>query len=130
MANAYINVYKGNPTADALDGTIVSTGGANTDPIEFNLDASQNESKKAKLAVRTESGYVASDVVISDNNDTDDRLKLCLTENGTYADSITVGNVSSVNTIFWAQASSSSLESPQVDTSANFVIRCMITVAE
>lgn len=127
MANAYINIYKGNPTAGATDGDIVSTGGANTSPIEFTLDASQNQSKKAKLAIRTESGYTASDVIIQDNNDINDRLKLCLTENGTYADSISVGNVSTVNTIFYAQASSSSLEAPQTDTSANFMVSCMIT---
>lgn len=127
MANAYINIYKGNPTAGATDGDIVSTGGANTSPIEFTLDASQNQSKKAKLAIRAESGYSASDVIIQDNNDTNDRLKLCLTENGTYADSISVGDVSTVNTIFYAQASSSSLEAPQTDTSANFMVSCMIT---
>lgn len=127
MANAYINIYKGNPTAGATDGDIVSTGGANTSPIEFTLDASQNQSKKAKLAIRTESGYTASDVIIQDNNDINDRLKLCLTENGTYADSISVGSVSTVNTIFYAQASSSSLEAPQTDTSANFMVSCMIT---
>ena len=127
MANAYINIYKGNPTAGATDGDVVSTGGANTSPIDFTLDASQNQSKKVKLAIRTESGYTASDVIIQDNNDTNDRLKLCLTENGTYADSISVGNVSTVNTIFYAQASSSSLEAPQTDTSANFMVSCMIT---
>lgn len=128
MANSYINIYMNNPTANATDGTAVSTDGDFTAPISFILDASQNESQKKKLAIRTEAGYVTSGTTtISDNNDTNDRLKLSWTENGTYADSISTANaISSVNTIFYAQASSSSLESPQTDRSANFKVNCVI----
>ena len=126
MANAYINVYKNNPTAGATDGTAVSTDGVFTAPISFVLDASQNESQTLKLAVRTESGYIASDVTIADNNDTNDRLKLCLTENGTFADTLSIGSVSAVNTIFYARASSADTETPQTDTSANFIVSGVI----
>ena len=126
MANAYINVYKNNPTADATDGTAVSTDGLYTSPISFVLDASQSESQTLKLAVRTESGYIATDVTISDNNDTNDRLKLCLTEDGTFADTLSIGSVSSVNTIFYAQAGSSSTEAPQTDRTANFSVSGVI----
>ena len=126
MANAYINVYKNNPTEGLTDGTAVSTGGVLTSPISFVLDASQNESQTLKLAVRTESGYIATDVTISDNNDTNDRLKLCLTENGTFADTLSIGSVSAVNTIFYARAGSSSTETPQTDTSANFIVSGVI----
>ena len=126
MANAYINVYKNNPTAGATDGTAVSTGGVLTSPISFVLDASQNESQTLKLAVRTESGYIATDVTISDNNDTNDRLKLCLTENGTFADTLSIGSVSAVNTIFYARATSVDTETPQTDTSANFIVSGVI----
>lgn len=131
MANSYINVYKNNPTVGLTDGTAVSTGGDNTSPIEFTLDASINESKKQKLAIRTEAGYVTTGTTtISDNNDTNDRLKLCWTENGTYADSISTADaIDSVNTIFYAQASSSSLEAPQIDRSANIKVSCVIAVA-
>ena len=52
MSNAYINVYKNNPTVGGTDGTAVSTGGAYTEPIVVSLDASQSESKKVKLAIR------------------------------------------------------------------------------
>ena len=126
MANAYINVYKNNPTAGLTDGTAVSTDGVFTAPISFVLDASQNESQTLKLAVRTESGYIASDVTIADNNDTNDRLKLCLTENGTFADTLSIGSVSAVNTIFYARASSADTETPQTDTSANFIVSGVI----
>ena len=128
MANPYINVYMNNPTADSTDGTAVSTDGAYTAPISFVLDASQNESQTLKLAIRTEAGYITSGMTtISDENDTDDRLKLSWTENGTFSDSISTANsISSVNTIFYAKASSADTEAPQTDRSASFKINAVI----
>lgn len=128
MANAYINVYKNNPTEGATDGTAVSTNGDNTSPIEFTLDAEANETGTLKLAVRTESGYATTGTTtITDLNDTNDRLKLCWTEGGSFADTITTNDaISSVNTIFYAQATSVSTENPQTDRSASFKIDCVI----
>ena len=126
MANAYINLYTNNPTAGATDGTAVSTGGDFTAPISFKLDASENEEKTLPLAIRTETGYVATEVTIADQNDTNDRLKLCLTENGTFADSISIGSVSAVNTIFYAKASSADTENPQTDRTASFKVSGVI----
>ena len=127
MANPYINVYTNNPTEGLTDGTAVSTNDFSA-PISFVLDASQNESKVQKCAIRTESGYVTTGTTtISDRNDTNDRLKLCWTEDGTFADSISTANsISSVNTIFYAKASSSSSESPQTDTSISLQVNCVI----
>ncbi|MBR0103130.1 MAG: hypothetical protein IJQ01_06490 [Selenomonadaceae bacterium] len=128
MSSPYINVYKNNPTSGGTDGTAVSTDGIFTAPISFVLDASQNESQIQKLAIRTEEGYVTSGTTtITDNNDTNDRLKLSWTENGTFADSISTANsISSVNTIFYAQASSANTENPQTDRSASFKVDCVI----
>lgn len=127
MANPYINIYKNNPTAGLSDGTAVSTDGDYTAPITFALDASQSESQQLKLAIRTESGYITvGNTTISDTGDINDRLKLSLTENGGYSDIITLGSISAVNTIFWAQAGSSSTENPQTDRSASFVVNAVI----
>lgn len=128
MSNPYINVYKNNPTEGGTDGTAVSTDGLFTAPISFVLDASQNESQTQKLAIRTEEGYITSGTTtISDNNDNNDRLKLSWTENGTFADSISTANsISSVNTIFYAKATSADTEIPQTDRSANFKVDCVI----
>lgn len=125
-ASDYINVYKNNPTASATDGTAVSQNSDFTAPINFTLDASENESQTVKLGIRTETGYTASDVVITDQNDTNDRLKLCLTENGTFADTISIGSVSAVNTLFYARASSADTESPQTDRTASFKVSGVI----
>ncbi|MBR1806330.1 MAG: hypothetical protein IJ774_08105, partial [Selenomonadaceae bacterium] len=81
-ATDYINLYMNNPTAGMTDGTAVSTEGTFLAPISFTLDASENEEKTLPLAIRTETGYVATEVTIADQNDTNDRLKLCLTEDG------------------------------------------------
>lgn len=127
MANPYINVYMNNPTARSTDGTAVSTGD-DTAPISFVLDASQNESKIQKCAIRTESGYITTGTTtISDNNDTNDRLQLCWTEDGTFADSISTAEaIDSLNTIFYAKASSASTESPQTDMSISLKVTCVI----
>ena len=128
MANEYINVYKNNPTEGGTDGTAVSTDGAFTAPLTFTLDASQGESQTLKCALRTEAGYITTGTTtISDQNDTNDRLKLCWTADGTFSDSISTAEaISSVNTIFYAKASSSSIASPQMDRSANFKVNCVI----
>lgn len=128
MANAFINLYGGNPTAGETDGTIISTDGSQTAPLVVTLDASQNEVKTVKLAIRCESGYqTTGNTIIQDNNDTNDRWKFCLTENGTFDDSITISNViSDTNTIFYAQVSSSNSESPARDTSVSIRVNCTI----
>ena len=128
MANQYINLYKNNPTAGATDGTAVSTGGVFTEPFSFILDASQNEVQTLSAAIRTESGYqTTGTTVIRDNNDTNDRLKLCWTPNGEFSDSIsTAESISSVNTVFYIQASSADTETPQTDRSASIKVTTKI----
>lgn len=128
MSNAYINIYKNNPTAGGTDGTAVSTDGAYSSPVTVTLDASQSESKKVKLAIRCETGYnTAGNTVISDNGDTNDRWKLCLTENGTYTDSITIpSTIDDTNTIFYAQASSASTETPATDRTVSLRVATTI----
>lgn len=53
----YYHLYMNNPTAGAADGTKVSEDHAFTAPISAALNASNNESKLIKLAIRCESGY-------------------------------------------------------------------------
>ena len=131
MANEYMNVYMNNPTVGQRDGTAISLDGTQLNSLTVSLDASTNESKKIKMAVRTETGYVATgNVTISDNNDNNDRWKFSLTENGAYSDTIIISSgVGSVNSIFYAQASSSSLENPARDTSVSIKVEAVIDKA-
>ena len=120
MADKLINISQGNPTAGAQDGTAVTSDA----PIAFTLDASINESKTLKLAVRTATGYVTDGTVtIADVNDSNDRLKLCWTENGSFADSISTNDtISSTNKIFYAKATSTDADYPAIEH-AKFVVR-------
>ncbi len=131
MANAYINLYMNNPTAGGTDGTAISTDGTYTSPLVVSLNATINESKTVKLAVRTEAGYTTvGDTVISDVGDTNDRWKLCLTENGTFTDSITISNaITNANTVFYAKASSVDTEVPSTDRSVSLQVQTTITTA-
>lgn len=120
MADTLINFYQGNPTAGAQDGTAITSDA----PIDFTLDASLNESKTIKLAVRTALGYISDGTVtIADVNDTNDRLKLCWTENGTFADSISTNDIiRDTNKIFYAKATSTGSDYPAIER-AKFVVR-------
>ena len=60
MANAYINLYTGNPTAAGTDGTAVSTGDTEASPVSVTLNASNAETAIIKCALRCESGYKTS----------------------------------------------------------------------
>ena len=46
MASAYINLYQGDPTEGGTDGTIVSTGNSFSSPINFELNAEENDRPK------------------------------------------------------------------------------------
>lgn len=117
MASAYINVYQGNPTEGGTDGTAVSTADNFDAPLNFDLDAENNEVKTLKLAIRTEPGYKVTNCTITDLNDINDRIKVCKTEDGEFTDSIVFDEITDVNTIFYIKASSTSTEPPQTDKS-------------
>ena len=126
---AYINLYNGNPTVGLTDGNLVSTGGAQTNPVAFTLDASQSESATAKLALRCESGYhTTGNTVISFTGTSAGYWTVCDTENGTYASTLTIStSIDTTNTIFWVKASSATTETPSVDT---FVTLQVVTKVE
>lgn len=122
-----INIFKNNPTVGLTDGASISPAGDFSSPIQFSLDAAQNESAVQKLAIRCNSGYRTSgNVTITDNNDTNDRIKLSLTENGTWSDTLTIGGVSDVNTVFYIKASSASTELPTLNRSASLKVTAII----
>ena len=55
--NAYINVYTGNPALDGTDGTQISTDGAQTSPLSVVLDATKEENKVMKIALRCDAEH-------------------------------------------------------------------------
>ena len=131
MASEYMNIYANNPTAGQRDGTAISLDGTQVNPLVVSLDASTNETKKIPLALRTEANYIAAaGATVRTCNDSNDRWKFALTESGTYSDTVIISSgISSVNTIFYAQASSSSLENPARDTSVSIKVEAVIDQA-
>lgn len=128
---AYINVYNGNPTVGLTDGTLVSSAGAQTNPVAFTLDASQSESATAKLALRCESGYhTQGNTVVSFTGTSANYWTVCDTENGTYASSLVISDsIDATNTIFYVKASSASSETPNLDTSVSIQVVTKVEVA-
>lgn len=128
MADQYINMYKDNPTEGGIDGTVVSDANDMSNPAAVTLDASQNETKTVKLALRCAAHYkTTGNTVVEALGDTDDRWKFSLEENGTFEDAITIASsIDTVNTIFFARASSDSLETPIRDTSVKIKVSTTI----
>lgn len=132
MANPYLNLYMNNPTEGATDGTTISTDGTYTAPLSVALDASISESKKIKLAIRTQSGYeTIGDTTISVEGDANSRWGLSTIEDGAFTDSITIlSKITATNVIFWAQAISSSDETPVTDRSVSFKVTAAVKAAD
>lgn len=63
MAN-YYHIYVNNPTVGQTDGTIVSENGLMTSPISVTLDATKNEKKVIKCAIRCEEGYESTGNIV------------------------------------------------------------------
>ena len=126
MANIYLNAYMGSPTADGTDGTIISTGDM-TAPLSFVLDASQNETKTATLALRAGSGYeTTGDTTVAITNDTNSRWQLSL-DGTAWSDTIIISStIDDTNFLFYVKASSSSTENPGNDTSVKINVSTKI----
>ena len=128
----YLNIYKNNPTENGTDGTALSSDGKFTSPLSVELNASQSENKIVKLAIRTETGFKTSgETKISDANDTNDRWKFSLTEDGNFEDSIIIADeITDKNKIFYAKISSANDELPGTDREVSLKVTAIIGAAE
>ena len=128
----YLNIYKNNPTENGTDGTALSSDGKFTSPLSVELNASQSENKIVKLAIRTETGFKTSgETKISDANDTNDRWKFSLTEDGNFEDSIIIADeITDKNKIFYAKVFSSNDELPGTDREVSLKVTAIIGAAE
>lgn len=142
-----IKFYNGTVTAGDVDGTELSEG-TNDNPLTFTLNAAENESACAKIAVRCKDGYetygetkicayhnsgsgyeptggnVDKWSFALDNNykSADEALK-----SATWKDSIVIADtIKDKNTVFWVKATSNSAEAPQNDIST--VLYCSTVI--
>ena len=119
MSNQYINIYKGNPTAGAVDGTAVSTDGTFTAPVSVVLDVASSEAQSIKLAIRSEAGCkTQGDTIIRAAGASSNRWQFCSTENGTYDYTLTISSeITATNTVFYARVIKEPGESLNIDRS-------------
>lgn len=126
---AHIRLFMNNPTAGTTDGTEIS-GGDETLPLAFTLNAANSEVGVAKCAVRCDANYSlqggANVYAVGDNS-----AKWTFAEDDNFADSdtalnfglwqsqITLDNVADANVIFWVKATSTTDEQPKNDTTVD-----------
>ena len=136
----HLRWYMNNPTAGGVDGTEISSGDE-TLPLSATLDASQSESKAMKVAVRCDSGYqvegnteiyfegtnAAKWQVAADDNYSDATSALNL---ASWSSTLTLGSVSSTNTVLWVKVSSSSGEDPQNDRTVDIMAEGLVVATE
>lgn len=127
----FINLYCDNPTENEKTGTLISSGTGES-PLAVVLDATQNESKVIKCGIRTMEGYKTSgETKISFEGDSKAKWSICATENGEFADSLTIADsIGDVNKIFYVKASSSNDEKPNNDKSVSIKVTTKIEAAE
>ena len=135
--NAYVNLYMNNPTKGNTDGTPISLDSTGAAPLSVTLDATANEHKILKCAIRCEEGYkTEGDVIISFSGTTADKWSVAkdnnyadanAAESASFGSSFTITDViGSTNYIFWIKASSSSDEKPKSDTSVKLLCKAPI----
>lgn len=132
MATPYLNVYMNNPTEGEVDGTAVSTGGSFTAPLNITLDASQNEVKVIKCALRTEEGYITIGTTTISINDPGDRDRIWfswtevdpnnLDMSSLFESLSTDEQITAANKTFYVVAVSWDEELPQTDRSISLKV--------
>lgn len=124
--NEYINIYTGNVTKGGTDGSLVSQNDLQTDPVSVSLDATKNEVKYIKCAIRTQPGYKSNRTAISFVGLTREKWQVAKDEDfanandaktkGLFRNSLVITDtINSTNTIIWFKVSSSSDERPRKD---------------
>lgn len=137
---ALLHLFMNNPTAGGVDGTEIS-GGDESLPLTFTLDASKAESGAAKCAVRCDSGYsieggakiyaegASSDTwsFAADNSFTGATDALT---NASWQPQLVLSNVASSNVIFWAKATTTTQNTPANDRTVDIIAEGLVVVAE
>jgi hypothetical protein len=128
MAITYINLYKDNPTEGLADGTLVSLNEDLSSLIEETVNASEEETKKIKVALRCENGYAAmGEVSVWFVGDNADKWKVGATEDGEFSDLYTFDSgVGNTNKVFYVSVTAQNGEIPVLDMSTKIRVKASI----
>lgn len=139
MSVQHLRLYMNNPTAGGVDGTEISSGD-DTLPLNVKLNATINESKAVKVAVRCDSGYfIDGDVTIRFQGTNSSKWKVAADDSyadaetalsmAQWASTLTLANVAATNKIFWVKASSTQGENPLNDRTVKLVAEGLVAAA-
>ena len=128
MANAYINLYKDNPTSGGTDGTLVSLGDDLSSLISSTVNATEDETKKIKIALRCENGYrTTGPVTVWVDGDNADKWKIGPSEEETDYELYEITDeINNTNTVLYLQVTAQNGEVPALDKSTKIKVRATI----
>ena len=145
----YLKLYTGDVTKGEVNGTEISEGIDGQTALVFTLNASKEESKAVKCALRCIPGYKTlgpttikaqafQDGVYQDNTGNTDFFKFAVdagykdsSQVPTWSDTITINqDIGDTNTLFWVKASSSKDEEIKNDDSVAIYTSAVIMQGE
>lgn len=138
--STYISIYTGNPTKDMNDGTVVSENGSFTSPLTVTLNATKEEVKYIKCAVRCMSGYATvGDTVLTFEGANKERWQMALdndyddetVKSASFTSSLVISDeIENKNKIFWVRASSVKTETPSNDQGVSLKLDATIKAVD
>lgn len=128
VANDYINLYVDNPTAGRADGTLMSLGDDGSSPLSVTVNASKNERKIVKVALRCQPGYKTDgDTTVWVRGANAEKWSLCKTEDGTYGSALVIDElITDVNYIFYISGAATNGELPDIDLTCKLMVNTTI----
>ena len=138
--STYISIYTGNPTKDMNDGTVVSENGSFASPLTVTLNATKEEVKYIKCAVRCMSGYATvGDTVLTFEGANKERWQMALdndyddetVKSASFTSSLVISDeIENKNKIFWVRASSVKTETPSNDQGVSLKLDATIKAVD
>ena len=131
MANPYLNLYQGSPTAGGTDGTLVSEDDVMTSPVSFVLDAAEEESGTQAVALRCANGYeTIGNTTVTAVGTNAARWSFCATQSGTYTTAYTIAAaIDNTNTVFYVKAESDEDDPAGLDNTCYIRIAAKVSEA-
>ena len=143
----YISLYMNNPTNGGTDGTAVSENMSQTSPVSVVLNATENEAKAVKAALRCAEGYKTSGktrvsfafwdgAAYQDSGGSIEKWQVAMDSDFTEETALTQAQwksaleieeiISSTNYCFWLKSTADSSEAPHTDKTVSIHIEGVI----
>lgn len=128
VPNEYINLYIDNPTQGRTDGTLMSLGDDGSSPLDITVNASKNERKIIKVALRCQPGYVTDgDTTIWVRGANSEKWSIGKTADGSFDSAIVITDIiNDGNYIFYVSGVATKGELPDIDLTCKLLVNTTI----